>query len=377
MSKKIDTQPKKELTNGPNPEQLQGAINDVVTAQAQQAGFTDPQAYVENLKNQVQQAVPLALNTLNELVSLIVETYQQRTLLFEGMEGFAEGFIENVSDGNGKRYAVHIPGADDDYDKDEFVPNSLTDYRFGVHFIKFKDDQGNLAPGAERKRWKIVYSNSELITYFINGQLSEFISDQILSKIGDSVSIYLYDKLMRALIDTAGKGKEINGKAKNLFDAITNEIIPELNAFRRNGNVYNTSQQLSEVSNATRKEDIVMLMSPKVYSMIQTHLMSQLFNSSKIDLHHFVGQIHVPNNRSVKQNDIYVWENVNYVADDKIYVFDRKTFYKLLSFLQFTGRQDYPLNMSSLEVLHLWVAGGYLPWGKSFTYTNAALTINP
>lgn len=377
MSKKLDTQPKTTMSNGADTAQLQAAVNDAVGAKAAAAGFNDPQAYVENLKNQVQQAVPLALNDLNELVSLIVVTYQQRTMLFEGMEGFAESFIEKISEGNGQRYILAIPGADGDYQKNDFVPNNFTENKFVVDFIKFKDDQGNLAPGAERKRWTVVYSNSDLITYFINGQLSEFISNQILSKIGDSVSIYLYDKLMKALVDTANKGKNIQGTAQNLFDAITNEIIPELQKFRRNSNVYNTDKNLSEANNATHKEDIVMLMSPKVYSMIQTHLMSQLFNSAKIDLHQFVGQIHVPNNRSVKQNDIYVWEDVNYVADDKIYVIDRKDFYKLLTFIEFTGRQDFPLNMSSLEVLHLWIAGGYLRWGKSFTYTNAALTINP
>jgi len=45
--------------------------------------------------------------------------------------------------------------------------------------------------------------------------------------------------------------------------------------------------------------------------------------------------------------------------------------------LKTPGGDYYPTNMANLQVLHHWLAAGYLPWGKVLTYKSSNLTVSP
>ena len=364
-------------TNPVDAQALQDAANQAAQQQAQQQGVADAQQHVNQMKAGVKANQNKAVNDLVDLVNLIVTTYQENTILKDGMTGFADSFIEKAAEGNGTRYIKHFLSKGRDFDPNKFIPDQFSTPQFKVEFIRFKKDNGDLADGSEQKVWDIVYRKADLITYFLSGQLNEFISEQILAKIGDSVSVYLYNKVMTALTTTAGKGKEIAGAAANLFDCLTTEILPAIEQMKLNSNEFNTDPNLTEAIDASHKDDLIMLVSPTVYTILNSHIMSQLFNSAKLDLYNYVGQIHVPNRKFNFAGDTINTEADNYIPDNKVIIIDKRNFYKLVTFLEVSGSQEFVNNMSHLSVMHLWLAEGYLPWGKVLTYTNQALTVKP
>lgn len=187
----------------------------------------------------------------------------------------------------------------------------------------------------------------------------------------------MYDFILRKLVDTTNKGKTLAGTAQNMFDAFTTEIFPECEKMLLNSNQYNVQTALTEAIDASQKEDLIMLMSPKTHTILKSNIMSQLFNSAKIDIFNYVGQIHIPNNKFTFNGATVGVEANQYIEENKIIVIDRKNYFRALTMLEASGRQDFPLNMSTLEVLHRWLATGYLPWGKVFTYTNNNLNNSP
>lgn len=343
------------------------------------ANGVEPQEFYNKLKSDVKSGDSRAISTLSDLVNLIVITYNESTLLRPGMDDFIQQFIDTPRDdnGNGRRYIKHFIQPGKDYDATKFIPTTTDDAKFKVQFIKFKNDDGTLATGSVQKLFDIVYIEANLITYFVNGQLDVFIQEEILEKIEDSLKVYLYDYVMKLLVNTSNIGKEINGTAANLFDAFTSEILPECVKMTLNSDKYNVSRQLPEAIDASRKEDLVMLMSSKTKTMLNSNIMSQLFNSAKLDIMDYVGQIHIPNNQFKFNEQVVKVEESQYIPENKIIVFDRKNYVRILTMLQTTGAQDYPLNLAKLKVLHLWLASGKLEWGKVFTYTNNNLNTSP
>lgn len=355
---------------------LNKAINVAVKAKAQNQA---PQKYIDELREQVQAGDSRAVSTLQDLLNLIVITYNESTLLMGGMGEFVSQFIDapRSDNGNGRRYIKHFTQPGDNYAPNDFVATGTNEPRFKVAFIKFKNDNGTLAAGSEQKRFKIVYRKPDLITYFVNGQLREFIDEWIVSQIDDSLKIYLYDYVIKKLVDTNNNGKSINGTATNIFDCFTQEIFPECKKMLLNDAAYNVDKTLTESIDASDKDDLIMLMSVKTKTMLESNIKSQLFNSTKIDLNNYVGQVHVPNNKFTFNGNTVGVEAAQYIPENKIIVFDRRNYLRVLTMLEASGRQDYPLNMSTLEVLHRWVASGKLPWGKVFTYTNNNLNTSP
>lgn len=332
------------------------------------------QDFVDNLKAEVRAGRATA--QLIDLTNLIVATYQEETILKSGMNEFAQMFIEKADDGNGSRFIKHYGKPPRDMDG-KFIPDKLTVAKFDVEFVKFKEDNDQLAVGSEKKMWDMTYMKSDLITYFLTGQLSTFIEKQLLSQIDDAPIPYFYDKVMKALVDTAGKGKTINGVETNLFDCLTMELFPAIEDMKQNSSDYNVDPTLDAAIDASHKDNLVMIVSPKVQTMLNSHIMSQLFNSKKIDVYNYVGHVHVPNRKFDFGQDTIVTTADNYIDDDTIIVLDKKWFFKVVTMLSVKGSQEFVNNMSTLSVLHVWTAQKHIKWGKVLTYKNANLTTSP
>lgn len=360
--------------------ELKKTTQEVFKAAAKEKGV-DPQKFVDDLKENLRenQHDLRAISTLTDLVNLIVITHQEKTILMNNMYSIVSEFMEEPRDdnGNGRRYIKHFLQKPNQWEPNKFIPDSLDTPKFKVNFIKFKDDQGNLLPNSKQVRFDITYQQSQLITYFINGKLTEFIETQILEKIGDSVIVYLYDMVMKALINTNGKGKTINGQAGDLFTALTTELLPELRKMKQNSNKYNVDLNLTQAIDASNKEDLIMLVSPRVMTILESNVMSQLFNSSKLDIKDYVGKIYTTNNKFNFDGDTVSVDDEQYIDDNTIIVIDKRNFLKMLKMLEVSGDQKFPLNMSELRVLHLWTTFGYLDWGKVLTYRNNNLTVSP
>ena len=362
--------------------------NSIETAVEMKAGNQDAQSYINDLRENVRSGSPRAISNLQDLVNLIVITYNEATLLQPNMKEFINQFIDKPRDdnGNGRRYIKHFPRVPQNYDATKFIPTGTTAAAFKVEFIKFKTDTGTLAPMSVQKKYEIVYIQSDLITYFINSQLRTFIEEQILGQIQQSMEIFLYDYVMTKLVDTeqvsggannhAQRGKVITSQKANLFECMV-ELIAEVKKMKQNSSDYNVDQTLREAIDASKTEDLILLVSPKVKAMFETEIITQLFNSANIQLDKHFGQIHVPNRKFVLTGNTATVEANSYIGDDRLIVIDRKNYLRILTMLKVPGGDYYPINMANLQVLHHWLAAGYLPWGKVLTYKSSNLTVSP
>ena len=358
--------------------------NSIETAVEMKAGNQDAQSYINDLRADVRSGSPRAISQLQELVNLIVITYNEATLLQPNMKEFINQFIDKPRDdnGNGRRYIKHFPRVPKNYSATEFIPTATSTPAFKVEFIKFKESNGSLAQLSVQKKYEIVYIQSDLITYFINSQLRTFIEEQILGQIQQSMEIFLYDYVMTKLVDTlqngttAKRGKLITSNKPNLFECMV-ELITEVKKMKQNSSDYNVDPQLTEAIDASKTEDLILLVSPKVKAMFETEIITQLFNSANIQLDKHFGQIHVPNRQFNLSGDIVKVQNTSYIGDDTLIVIDRKNYLRILTMLEIPGGDYYPTNMANLQVLHHWLAAGYLPWGKVLTYKSSNLTVSP
>lgn len=357
----------------------------IETAVEMKAGNQDAQSYVNDLREQVRAGSPRAVSQLQDLVNLIVITYNEATILQPNMKEFINQFIDKPRDdnGNGRRYIKHFPRVPKDYNANEFIPTSTTANAFKVHFIKFKKDNGDLDTLSVQKKYEIVYIQSQLITYFINSQLRTFIEEEILGQIQQAMEIYLYDYVMTKLVDTvqnsgnlAKRGKLLSGTGNNLFECIV-ELITEVKKMKQNSSDYNVDSTLTEAIDASKTEDLILLVSPKIKAMFETEIITQLFNSANIELNKHFGQIHVPNRKFNLTGPTATVQAESYIPDDRLIVIDRKNYLRILTMLEIPGGDYYPTNMANLQVLHHWLAAGYLPWGKVLTYKSSNLTVSP
>lgn len=366
--------------------------NSIETAVEMKAGNQDAQSYINDLRADVRSGSPRAISQLQDLVNLIVITYNEATLLKPNMKEFINQFIDEPRDdnGNGRRYIKHFPKVPGNYEIGKFIPTTTSTPQFKVEFIKFKEANGTLAPMSVQKKYEIVYIQSELITYFINSQLRTFIEEQILGQIQQSMEIFLYDYVMTKLVDTesvgAGtgntptdhpqRGAVVQGSGNNLFECIV-ELITKVKDMLQNSNTYNVDQTLTEAIDASKTEDLILLVSPKVKAMFETEIITQLFNSANIELNKHFGQIHVPNRKFTLSGTTVGVQADSYMPDNKLIVIDRKNYLRILTMLKVPGGDYYPINMANLQVLHHWLAAGYLPWGKVLTYKSSNLTVSP
>ena len=359
--------------------------NSIETAVEMKAGNQDAQSYINDLRADVRSGSPRAISQLQDLVNLIVITYNEATLLQPNMKEFINQFIDEPRDdnGNGRRYIKHFPKVPKNYSATEFIPTQTTSPAFKVHFIKFKESDGRLADMSVQKKYEIVYIQSDLITYFINSQLRTFIEEQILGQIQQSMEIFLYDYVMTKLVDTlqsnnnqAKRGKLLAGTGRNLFECIV-ELITEVKKMKQNSNDYNVDSTLTEAIDASKTEDLILLVSPKIKAMFETEIITQLFNSANIQLDKHFGQIHVPNRKFVLTGPTATVAAESYIPDDRLIVIDRQNYLRILTMLKVPGGDYYPIHMANLQVLHHWLAAGYLPCGKVLTYKSNSLTVSP
>ena len=377
-AKKIVVENTEELINSKGiKEELLQAATEALNEVAEKQGKSASQLQAD-LKAEEHTKSNWALSTVDELTHMIVEKYQQTIILNSSLETFYNSFEKHTPSGNGVEFLKHVPTSPNVFQLGKFIPDDFTGYKFRKQIIKFKEDDGQLAPDAYQDRYLVVWTQTELFTKFINGQYLEFIQNDVISKIDKSFTLVMYHRLMEFIVKKVKAGKNINGTAANMFSCITEEVIPAISKFKLNTNEFNLDQTLTEIYDASKKEDIILLCNSKVASMLKSNIMSQLFNSRNIDLHDWVGQVHIVNNKIRLVPDKPIEHlAVPYLDDNEIIVFDKTNFVKILQMLDQSGAQDFPLNMSSMRVFHYWYVMGALDWGKAFYYNNANLTVSP
>lgn len=319
-----------------------------------------------------------ALDRVEQLSQMIIEKYQERLIKHSNLSEFWNSFSVGKVQGNGKQFIKHLPIAPDQYDKTEWIPTGWDLHNFKQHIIKFLEDDGTLAPNAYQDRYLAVWSPKELFTRFINGQYLEFIQNEVIGRMNDAFVMVMYHRLMEFVIDRAKATKTINGTKPNMFEAVTEELIPAIESFLLNTSEFNVDNNLSEVADASSREDVVLLCNSKVRAQLKSNIMSQLFNQGNVDLDNYVGKVHIVNNRvQLVPKQVIKFANAPYLNDTEIIVYDKRAFVKILNMNDLKGAQTFPLNISEMRVHHFWWVMGTLPWGKAFYYTNPNLTTSP
>ena len=97
--------------------------NAIETAVEMRDGNQDTQSYVNDLREQVRSGSPRAISQLQDLVNLIVITYNEATILQPNMKEFINQCIDKPRDdnGNGRRYIKHFPKVPQNYNINTFI----------------------------------------------------------------------------------------------------------------------------------------------------------------------------------------------------------------------------------------------------------------
>lgn len=383
INKPVETMPKEEVN-----EKINNIANDVFEGVAEYKGYEKTQDFINDLKVGAEIEDRAAIQTIEGLAQMIVRVFSYSYMISTNITELIKKFvvIENQGRGAGARFEIPVPTTPTNYDPNKFVPDKLKETPALFEIIKFyKDDNKTLTDYAFKKLFSMVYSRSTLIAYFLNSQLSEFLANQIHTQIEQSPNLFMYDYLMTKLTDTvntdgttAKRGLFVKGTAKDAFQCWTKEIFPTIRRMTQNNDEFNVEANLDVAHTAITRKDLILLAHPDVLTLLENNLQSQLYNSAKIDPYLYVGHIHASNAKfDFTGEKVKTKKDEYYVAKDTIYVIDKENYFKMLRMLKFDGEQDFVLNMSTLKVLHLWLAAGYLPWGKVFTYKNANLLISP
>lgn len=352
--------------------ELQREIDDYIDAN-KQPGQTRKQ-FLDESRQGVAKGNVKALSTLNDLKNMIIRKEQIDTVL-NIRDEFLNRFIFDAPEGNGALYTKHFIKPGQQFEEDKFVPDRVSDLNQKSEAITFKNDNGQLMPNSRQWKWEIVTQLPDLITYFRNGQLTEFLQAQVRAQLDQSVKVYVYDQLMTYMKQLPLK--TINGTATNTFDAITLEVLPAINRMTLNSNEFNFNQTLTEAIDASDKSNLIMIYNTKTDTVLKSHVMSQLFNSSRVDLNDYVGHKHISNYKFNLTTTTVESGPDFYCPEDEIWVIDAKDSIKMPIFFKYHGQEKYDSNVSKYNVTHLWFTIGHLSWGKGFKYKNANLNNSP
>ncbi len=318
-----------------------------------------------------------AAQVITDLAQLIL--YQEIETMslpstYDLVEKANDGYIAN---GNAKEYVVDLLTGHETYEENMFNPDAQTDKFINSHIIQMYDANKKLNAKAYQYRKELTIPEGKYIPYFLSGKLNELLNN-LRSQIYKAYKIFMSNKLFE-LITTTEYQKTIEGKALNLFDCLTQEVLPEFNNMQLLNNEYNI--KATEYIDTARPEDLLIFTSNKIKTLIQTGIKTQLFNAQLL-----AGEGKVLTSENLiclgnkltlaTQKDVLVDSGVPWVDDNTIFVVDITGFKHLLQ-LNKSASQFYAKNITLYIVLHIWGALDGLPWKKGFKYTNPNLSKLP
>lgn len=280
-----------------------------------------------------------------------------------------------ISEGNAKEYIVTLDTGHDAYKRGAFIPEDITEPLQEFKIIQMYKDKNVLSDNAYQFKKSLTISEAEWLPYFKSGELKQFI-DNISSKMIRTYDLFKFN-LIANLLTSLKPQKVLQGKETNIFNALSNEVFPEIENMIKYNKEYNISNT-SDYVDTCNESDLVIVVGNRLLSRLKNGVESQLFNAQ------FFGPNSKPYMITSLNNKLNIGNSktqINtsseqYVNDDTIYVFDKNLIKSLIQ-VERNESQAWAENMTIQLTLHVWGVIDFLPWIKIFKYVNPNLEILP
>lgn len=354
-------------------------------------GHKDAKSFMEDTKAKLestnkavkQKAVSDAREFTKDLLLLVLYQDIDKMSDLGYVSDFANKFDDGeISEGNAKQYIANKLTGNDTYLSNEFVPAKKSKKSVETHVIQMytKDNSTgdiSLHPKAYQFKKPLTLQEPEWLPYFKSGALGEFIAE-LQRQLATVYNIYKFNKIAN-LIKTQTFNKSITGTGKDLFECLSDEILPAIRKMTTLNSEYNVNAKSKYVHN-TKIEDLIVIMSPANIQRIQSGIKSQLFNAKFLDIGTLLNEnniINLGNEINIGDSDTEISIGAaEYVDDNTVYVLSKKAI-RHVSQISRQESQAWAENLSIQLTLHVWGAVDFLPWGQGFKYTNPNLSKLP
>lgn len=360
---------------------------------AQDMGYSSAQEMLSEIKDALtngtivsqSQAQADAASFTGKLILLVLYQEIESRYRLEPYSWVNKFESQKIEAGNTKQFIRNIITGGDTFDENQFVPNKVTNPKVDTATISLynRDSSGNdnLSTYGFKYKKPLTISRQLWLPYFMSGKLQEFI-DSIVKLVNESFEIFKITILQKMIGDAkTGISKKVTGTATNILTCFTNEIYPMLTEMNFLNSDYNINMNGTTTSiNSTGKEDLLIFVSNKVYTMLNAGVMSQIYNYKLANIEQYINLDNiVPCSKQLisGDSDTPITIDTNpLIGDNEILVLNKNCI-KQLFWVNQTESQSWATNMTLQIVLHVWGAFGFIPWGQGFYYTNNNLSVLP
>lgn len=360
---------------------------------AQDMGYSNAQEMLSEIKDALtngtivsqSQAQADASEFTGKLILLVLYQEIESRYRLEPYSWVNKFESQKIEAGNTKQFIRNIITGGDTFDENQFVPTKVTNPKIDTATISLytRDSSGNdnLSTYGFKYKKPLTISRQMWLPYFMSGKLQEFI-DSIVKLVNESFEIFKITILQKMIGDAkTGISKKVTGTATNILTCFTNEIYPMLTEMNFLNSDYNINMNGTTTSlNSTAKDELIIFVSNKVYTMLNAGVMSQIYNYKLANIEQYINLENiVPCSKQLISGDsdtpITIDTNA-LIGDNEILVLNKNCI-KQLFWVNQTESQSWATNMTLQIVLHVWGAFGFIPWGQGFYYTNANLSVLP
>lgn len=291
---------------------------------------------------------------------------------------FDDGFI---SYGNSKEYVRELETGTETYDITKYIPETVTKPQFDPpKMLSMYQQNGSLAAGAYQFKKRISLTPQVWLPYFLNGNLSKYISD-LRASIRKTYKIYLFDKIATLLASATPKTVIDDQTSGNMLECIT-KLGMEVNSMLYQTSDYNYDANSVAINWGSSKDDYIYIFPNRFLTAIQGGVFSQLYNPELImgekgiipknNVYSLGKKFSVPNDISTP-----ISVNAAYYLDANSVLVLSKNAIKHLRQIEVYEEQKYSNNMVTEIVMHAWGVIGILPFEQFMKYSGKNLYLLP
>lgn len=380
MSKTIKT----DLSNEER-EFLKESNKKVANEYAKVKGAENIQEIVAPISNGLNSGDPItvkaseriAQGVVEDLVALCLQQSMMFTSLSSNYDIVEKVYDGTIKEGNSREYFVSLDTGHDTHQAEMFIPTKQTLKQQESYLLQMYDANKQLNPKAYQYLKEMTIPQGKWIPYFKSGKLNEFISG-LMESIYRNYKIFLFNKVATIISDQT-KGKVVNGRANNLYDALQ-EFLPMVEEMYLLNSEFN-SEQTSKFIDAKDERKILIFASTKVKSRIKNGIKTQLFNADLLgagsktltseNLYNLGNKIQMTTQDAVLVDTKTPW------IDDNTLIAVEINSIKQIDQLKEVTTQFFSKNLTLYVGYNVWGIVDALPWGKKLVYKNANLSTLP
>jgi len=379
------------MTVNRTPKNLNETLGNNSNDIAKMEGMSDGATLQNDIANDIKSKSPLiqkrgnnrALNMVNDLIYLTLkqEVYTPDAPSILKWVNMFDGEI--LDKGNAKSFIQPLPTGNSNYST-LFVPAGATDPRQESDVIEmYNPDTQVLVDKIGAKSYhfqkNLTIMKPSLSYYFTAGGLDTFVSSEI-SQMITSYDYFKYDKAYKMIAEATPQSVITDTTSATCFEVfskvfeLTNWITSQIN------NEYNYDPT-STLIQMVKKEDLVLLISNKTKTLLDTQLMTTLFNSANMNLNKYFNEenIIVTGKKLIlgTENDIIKLSPTEfYLPENEIIILDKKHIKHMLQ-IKDNVSQFWANNNSMQYVNHIWGTIKILKWCTFIKYTATNMNVSP